>query len=544
VSTDEQAKNEEGSIRNQLAACRRHVDKLNDDQNGRWGKVVDEYVDEGYSGKDLNRPALRRLLVDIKKGLIDTVIMTEISRLSRSKKDWLDLLQFFQDHGVEFITLRQKFDLSTAMGRMVLSLMIEFSQLEREQIAERVTAGAKERRRRGLYTGGPIPFGLERTDRKGHLIRSASKGVIAGSILDVLLNEGGSLRNTCRIINANGWLRDTDGPWNFQALAHWIRNPHVAGQVELNPKNKSKDPSTLQDNDRYELIEAVWEPVADREKLMAARKLLDENFTRLKVSTWKDHEYLLTNLIECHHGNKFTGGSGKGRSGQKYAYYKHPNRTKCSCGIGRVPAQKVEQLVMRELKKLIQAPQLLKELCAEANKKAAATQPNYDELIRAEKKRADGVTNQLDKITDEVLSATGSEEKQMWRDKAFRLQTERTNIEKQITYFESLKKQKPEQVSASMIEAALSKLGDGFKGLPVAARLRIIKGVLANVRINKDYSITLSVKNPNLLDLEKSETSVIMGAIGLPKEINGSEGGTRTPDPAVNSRLLYQLSYF
>jgi hypothetical protein len=94
-----------------------------------------------------------------------------------------------------------------------------------------------------------------------------------------------------------------------------------------------------------------------------------------------------------------------------------------------------------------------------------------------------------------------------------------------------LQKQKPEQVSASMIEAALAKLGDGFKGLPVAARLRIIKGVLANVRINKDYSITLSVKNPNLLDLEKSETSVIMGAIGLPKEINGSEGGTKKPDP-------------
>ncbi len=466
VSTDEQASNPEGSIKNQLTASRRHVDKLNDEYNGRWGKIIGEYIDEGYSGKDLNRPALRRLLGDIKKGLIDTVIMTEISRLSRNKKDWLDLLQFFQDHGVEFITLRQKFDLSTAMGRMVLSLMIEFSQLEREQIAERVTAGAKERRRRGLYTGGPIPFGLERTDRTGHLVRSETKGVVATSIVDVLLNEGGGLKQTCRIINARGWHRDGVKPWNFQALQHWIQNPHIAGQVELNPKNKDKDQSNLHDNDQYQLLEAVWDPVVDRNKLMEARKLLQDNFKRLKVSTWTDHEYLLTNLLECHQGNKFIGGSGKGRSGQKYKYYKHPDKVKCTCGIGRVPAVKVEQHILLELKRFLKSPRLVEELCEEANRKAVAIQPNYDEMLRSEKRRIDGITNQLDKFTDEVLNSHSAEEKQMWRDKAFRLQTERTNIEKQLAHLDSLKRNKPEQVSHSAILCALDKLGKGFKGLP------------------------------------------------------------------------------
>lgn len=451
VSTEEQARNPDGSIRNQGTSIDRYVEKQNDDHNGPWGKIVGEYIDEGYSGKDLNRPALRRLLIDIKKGLIDTVIMTEISRLSRNKKDWLDLLQFFQDHGVEFITLRQKFDLSNAMGRMVLSLMIEFSQLEREMVVERVTAGARERRRRGLYTGGPIPFGLERTDRKGYLVRSASKAVIANSIIDTLLNEGGCLKETCRIINQNGWLKSADKSWNFQALAHWIRNPHVAGQVELNPKNKSKDQSALTDNDQYELLDSVWEPIVDREKLAAARKLLDENYRKLKVSTWTDHEYLLTGMLVCEHGNKFTGSSGKGRSGQKYSSYKHPIAIKCECGIGRVPAAKIEQHVLRELKKLLKAPKFVEELCEEANKKAIATQPNYDEMIRSEKQRIEGITNQLDKITDEVLNSPTTEEKQMWRDKAFRLQADRTNVEKQIAHLDGLRRNKPEQVSHTAI---------------------------------------------------------------------------------------------
>ena len=542
VSTDEQAKNEEGSIKNQLAACRRHVEKLNA-ENGRWGNVVGEYVDEGYSGKDLNRPALRRLLSDIKHGLIDTVVMTEISRLSRNKKDWLDLLQFFQDHGVEFITLRQKFDLTTAMGRTVLSLMIEFSQLEREQTAERVAAGAKERRRRGLYIGGPIPFGLEKSERKGYLMRNESKCIIANSIIETLLNEGGGLKQTCRIINSKGWIRDCGKTWNFQALAHWIQNPHVAGHVELNPKNKGRDQTKLPDNDRYQILDAVWKPVIDRKKLSEARRLLSENFTRLKVATWKQHEYLLTNLLECHQGKKLTGGSGKGRSGQKYSYYKHPSSVKCDCGVGRVPAEKIEQHILRELKRFFKSPKLIEQLCEEANRKAVSSQPNYDELIRTEKRRCDSITAQLDKITDEILNSQSSEEKQIWRDKAFRLQNDRTNIEKQLSHFQALKKQKPEQISASVILKSLEKLSDGFKGIPVVARLRLIKGILASIRINKDYSLTLSVKNPDFLNLKESKESVIMGAIGSPTVVNGSGGGTRTPDQAVNSRLLYQLSY-
>lgn len=287
----------------------------------------------------------------------------------------------------------------------------------------------------------------------------------------------------------------------------------------------------------------MWEPVIEREKLEAARRLLDENYRKLKVSTWQDHEYILTNLIVCHQGNPLTGGSGRGRSGQKYPYYKHPNRIKCPCGIGRVPAAKIEQHVLRELKRLLNAPKLVEQLCDEANKKALRTQPNFDEMIRSEKKRIDSLTNQLDKITDEILNADSPEEKQMWRDKALRLQSERTNIEKQIIHFESLKRCKPEMISHAAILGSLNMLADGFKRIPVVARLRLIKGVIASIRINKDYSLTLGVKNPNLLDFDGKNHSVIKGAIGSPTFKNGSGGGTRTPDPAVNSRLLYRLSY-
>ena len=542
VSTDEQALREEGSIKNQLIACRRYVDEQNALHGGRWGVIVDEYVDDGFSGKSLDRPAMKRALADLNSGKIDTLVFTALDRVLRNKTGWYRLLEYYKDRGVQFISTRQKIDLSSAIGRAMFGLVLEFGQFEREQTVERVVHSIRERKRRGLYNGGPIPFGLEATEKKGHLLVNPTKQAIANSIIDVLLNESGCLKSTCKIINGRGWFRDC-GPWNFQALAHWIRNPHVAGQVEINAKNKNKDLSQLAETEKYQLLDAMWEPVIEREKLEAARKLLDENYRKLKVSTWQDHEYLLTNLIVCHQGNPLTGGSGRGRSGQKYAYYKHPHRIKCSCGIGRVPAAKIEQHIFRELKRLLKAPKLVAQLCDEANKKALSTQPNYDEMIRSEKKRIDSVTNQLDKITDEILTANSPQEKQMWRDKAFRLQSDRSNIEKQIIHFENLKRNKPEPVSHSAILNALSKLSDGFKGMPVAARLRLIKGVIAGIRINKDYTLTMQVKNPDLLDFKGSEESVITGAIGSPTYKNGSGGGTRTPDQAVNSRLLYRLSY-
>jgi site-specific DNA recombinase len=446
VSTEEAAQKEEGSIKNQVLGCRSHIDTENDRNNCQWGKVVDEYIDDGYSGKDLNRPGIRRLIGDIKKRRIDCVVMTEISRMSRNKRDWLDLLQFFQDHGVQFITLRQRFDLTSAMGRMTLGLMIEFSQLEREQTVERVKASITERKKRGLYNGGPIPFGLEATEKKGVLRVSPSKQVLANSMLDALLNEGGTLKATCRIINDKGWFRDCGEPWNFQALAHWIRNPHVAGQVEINSRNKDKDQSKLPENDRYKIVQAAWEPVVDLDKLMRARSLLDENFRSLKVGQWKHHEYILTDLIHCSHDNKMIGKSGHGRSGQKYLYYKHSCRTKCGCKITKVPAVDVEKHVLRELKRLMKSPSLITDLCKAANEKFMRSLPNYGELIRAEKSRVSGLCRQLDKITDEILSSNSADEKVMWRERAYRLHQEKAAIEKQIEHFEDQRRSKPQML--------------------------------------------------------------------------------------------------
>ena len=114
VSTEEQASNEEGSIKNQEQRLRQQVELKN--QEGFFGDVERVYIDRAKSGKDTNRPELQRMLRAIRSGDIDFVMATELSRISRSIKDFSNIWELMQDHGCGFYSLRESFDSSSAAG--------------------------------------------------------------------------------------------------------------------------------------------------------------------------------------------------------------------------------------------------------------------------------------------------------------------------------------------------------------------------------------------------------------------------------------------
>ena len=127
------------------------------------------------------------------------------------------------------------------MGRAMLGFAIEFSQLERELTAERVRASYQARAERGLWTGGVIPFGLDATDKKGHLIVNTAKQVIINEIFDILINKAGYLTKAVEMINFQGFYRDKEKPWDKKSLANLIRNKAMVGLIEINLKNKEKN---------------------------------------------------------------------------------------------------------------------------------------------------------------------------------------------------------------------------------------------------------------------------------------------------------------
>ncbi len=138
------------------------------------------YTDAGYSGSNLDRPAINELIGEIKAGRVQSVAVYKLDRLSRSQKDTLFLIEdVFNPNGVGFISLSENMDTSTPIGRAMLGIMSAFAQLERETIKMRTRMGMKERVKSGLWMGGgKIPFGYDYDKNSGKLIKNADSETV------------------------------------------------------------------------------------------------------------------------------------------------------------------------------------------------------------------------------------------------------------------------------------------------------------------------------------------------------------------------------
>ncbi|WP_160771719.1 recombinase family protein [Alteraurantiacibacter buctensis] len=128
-----------------------------------WAEVTQQYDDGGHSGSGLERPALARLMHDIEAGLVDAVVVYKIDRLTRSLLDFVRLIEIFDRRGIALVSISQAFDTSDSMGRMILNILLTFSQFERELISERVRDSIRTRKRHGKIHGGTAPFGYDYT---------------------------------------------------------------------------------------------------------------------------------------------------------------------------------------------------------------------------------------------------------------------------------------------------------------------------------------------------------------------------------------------
>lgn len=126
-----------------------------------WLGLPDRYDDGGFSGGNMDRPALKRLLDDVDDGKVDVIVVYKIDRLSRSLLDFMKMIELFNEKGVSFVSVTQHFNTTDPTGRMFLGILITFAQYEREVIAERIRDKVAAAKRRGKYCGGPAILGYD-----------------------------------------------------------------------------------------------------------------------------------------------------------------------------------------------------------------------------------------------------------------------------------------------------------------------------------------------------------------------------------------------
>src|SRR5271168_2960563 len=162
-STEHGLDQEFNSLDAQREACEAYI-KSQDSQG--WKALSQLYDDPAYSGGNLERPALKKLLVDIEAGRIDVVVVYKIDRLTRSLADFAKLVEAFDARSISFVAVTQQFNTTSSMGRLTLNVLLSFAQFERELSSERVRDKIAASRRKGKWTGGTVPLGYAIKNKK------------------------------------------------------------------------------------------------------------------------------------------------------------------------------------------------------------------------------------------------------------------------------------------------------------------------------------------------------------------------------------------
>ena len=174
VSTDAGLDQEFNSLDAQYDAASAYI---RSQAHAHWTLIRTRYDDGGFSGGSTDRPALQRLLADVKARKVQVIVVYKVDRLTRSLADFAKLVELFDAHGVSFVSVTQQFNTTTSMGRLTLNVLLSFAQFEREVTAERIRDKVAASKRKGLWVGGMVPLGYELKDGKLYIVEEEAEQV-------------------------------------------------------------------------------------------------------------------------------------------------------------------------------------------------------------------------------------------------------------------------------------------------------------------------------------------------------------------------------
>ncbi len=289
----------------------------------------------------MERPALQRLLEDVKAKKLDVIVVYKVDRLTRSLADFAKLVELFDAHEVSFVSVTQSFNTTSSMGRLTLNVLLSFAQFEREVTGERIRDKVAASKKKGMWMGGNVPFGYRLQDRK--LIINACEAETVRQIFNLYL-EVGSLPMLAARLAERGVVSRTRsyggkliGGQNFRtgALSHLLTNRVYVGEVKHHEN----------------VYPGEHEPILAREIFEEVQSKLAERLNRKNKAAHKSQS-LLQGLLFDSKGNRMVPVHSR-KSGLRYRYYQswvlnHGQKEKAG-KVSRVPAHEIEQAVLEGL---------------------------------------------------------------------------------------------------------------------------------------------------------------------------------------------------
>ncbi|PKM93537.1 MAG: hypothetical protein CVU84_15275 [Firmicutes bacterium HGW-Firmicutes-1] len=340
------------------------VDEIEDYCRYRKISIEKKYCDAGITGTSIDkREALKDMLRDIKVNNIDAIIIWKLSRISRNMGDLVDIVKHLQKNDVVLISITDKIDTSTNMGRFFFYLVGAFAEMERENIVVQSRLGMKKRAEEGKWNGGKPAIGYDYSSEKGLIINEKEKQTVL-KIFDMYTKQGCGYSRICRFLNNNldEFSTKNNKSWSYATIKTILDNPVYAGYIrwgkQLNWEKERRKGTT----NNYTLSEGIHESIISEELWELTREIRKGKKAPEKITNL---HYLLSGLAKCpvcgasmvSHRTK---GALKNGGIVYYRYYACSQwaNKKAICKPNLVKAATLEDQVIKRISRFINSPNL------------------------------------------------------------------------------------------------------------------------------------------------------------------------------------------
>jgi len=428
--------------------------------------IVGIYTDAGYSGSNLDRPGIQKLIEDIKIDKMNIVLVYKLDRLSRSQKDTLYLIEdVFLENGVDFVSMNESFDTATPFGRAMIGILSVFAQLERETIKERSLMGRIERAKSGLFHGGGFaPIGYDYVD--GKLVINEYEAMQVRKVYDLFLAGNGTDR-IAKIMHDTGF-KHKHGDWSHSsAVINILDNPLYIGKITYCGL----------------VCDGLHEPIISQEtfeKVQALRERKRKIYKRTYQSS-----SLLAGLIFCANcGARYFVRS----VSKKHKYYSCYSRTKshrhmikdpsCKNKNWRIP--ELDKLVEDEIMKLAFDKKYLKQLLSKKQEQSNAT---ADSNIKIIERKITDIDKQISRLMD--LYQIESMPVEEISKRIEKLYNEKKELQKQLPKQE-LKSRNVDQFTVDGVHAILDNIKLVWEHAEIEERRNILRSLINRILVYDD----------------------------------------------------------
>ncbi|WP_301744043.1 recombinase family protein [uncultured Duncaniella sp.] len=374
--------------------------------------IADIYVDGGYTGSNLNRPGIQKLMAETDK--FDVVLVYKLDRLSRSQRDTLYLIEeIFLPNNVDFVSMQESFDTSSPFGKAMIGLLAVFAQLEREQIKERTKMGRIARAKAGLYHGGGyIPIGYDYDHDAGKLVINPYEAEQVRKIFEWYLS-GGSLKSITDRLQDEGFTNKYGSYSSWSSVRYILENETYLGRIHFGDV----------------LVEHAHEAIVSEEQFNAVQVLRGKRREQYGATAFQSKHWL-TGLIFC--GN--CGGRYYLRNSGKYSYYACYSRTKQIKSMVKDPNCKnknwkgpeLEAKIDARIRELLHSPEMAADIAAHKPQAAAPV---------AENSSVEKRIREIDKQISKLMSLYQNDEipTELLGEQISRLYNEKTTLQAAVT---------------------------------------------------------------------------------------------------------------